>query len=144
MSLNFDQMARCIFTLEASLAHLEHCDPDDILHEIFRNAVIKSFELTLEVSGKFLRKVLQEYSASPGSVSKLVFKDLFRYAASCELMTLEEVERWFHYRDSRNDTAHDYGLYFATTVVAMIQAFVADAKQLHRTLEERHGPSSSG
>ena len=64
MSLNFDQMARGIYTLEASLTHLERCNPDDILYEIFRNAVIKSFELTLEVSGKFLRKVLQEYAGN--------------------------------------------------------------------------------
>jgi len=28
-------------------------------------------------------------------------------------MTLEEVERWFAYRDNRNDTAHDYGEGFA-------------------------------
>jgi nucleotidyltransferase substrate binding protein (TIGR01987 family) len=142
MSLNFDHMARCIHTLEASLTHLDRCDPDDILHEIFRNAVIKGFELTLEISGNLLRKALQEYTGNPGAIHKLVFKEVFRHAASHELMTLEEVERWFAYRDSRNDTAHDYVELFATKVVGMIRAFVEDAKRLHRTLEERHGTSS--
>ncbi|MBF8274925.1 MAG: Nucleotidyltransferase substrate binding protein [Magnetococcales bacterium] len=141
MSLNFDPMARCIHTLEESLSHLDRCDSSEILHEVFRNAVIKGFELTLEISGKALRKSLQEYTGNPGAVNKLVFKDLFRHAARHEIMTIEEVERWFAYRDSRNDTAHDYGEQFATEVMGMIRTFVKDARHLHRVLEERHGAS---
>ncbi|MBF0341945.1 MAG: nucleotidyltransferase substrate binding protein [Magnetococcales bacterium] len=143
MSLNFDHMARCIHTLEESLVQLDRCpEANDVLHEIFRNAVIKGFELTLEVSGKLLRKALQEYAGTPGEINKLVFKDVFRRAAFHGLMTLDEVERWFIYRDSRNNTAHDYGELFANKVLEMIRAFVVDAKRLHRSLEERHGSSS--
>ncbi|MBF0426764.1 MAG: nucleotidyltransferase substrate binding protein [Magnetococcales bacterium] len=139
MSLDFTPMGRCIHTLEESLRHLDAVDGNDTLHEIFRNAVIKGFESTLEVSGNLLRKALQEYMGDPKAISRLVFKDVLRHAATHDLMTLDEVERWFAYRDSRNSAAHDYGEAFATHVLGLIRAFVEDAKRLHRTLEERHG-----
>jgi len=72
----------------------------------------------------------------------LFFKDLFRYAARYNLLTLQEVERWFAYRDSRNDTAHDYGVEFAETVLKLIKKFLVDARSLHQTLSSRQGTST--
>ena len=137
MTLNFDNLARCIQTLEHSLEHLDRCEPGSDDYEVFRNAVIKGFELTLETAGKLLRKVLRDYVANPKTVNDLVFKDLFRQAAHYNLMTLAEVERWFAYRDSRNDTAHDYGVEFAETVLKLIREFLVDARYLHQTLLSR-------
>lgn len=137
MTLNFDNFARCIQTLERSLLYLEQSEPDSDDYEVYRNAVIKGFELTLETAGKLLRKILREYVASPKLVNDLVFKDLFRQAAQYNLMTLAEVERWFAYRDSRNDTAHDYGVEFAETVVTLIKEFLVDARHLQQALVYR-------
>ncbi len=47
MNLNTDHYARCIRTLEASLVHLEKAEAESSEFEIFRNAVVKGFELTL-------------------------------------------------------------------------------------------------
>ena len=58
-------------------------------------------------------------------------------------MTPDEVERWFVYRDSRNDTAHDYGVEFAEKVLVLIRQFVVDVRRLHATLEERHGSGTT-
>lgn len=137
MTLNFDNLARCIQTLDRSLQHLEQSELGSDDYEVYRNAVIKGFELTLETSGKLLRKVLREYVANPKTVNDLVFKDLFRQAAQHNLMTLAEVERWFAYRDSRNDTAHDYGLEFAEKVLKLIKEFLTDARRLQQTLSTR-------
>ena len=137
MTLNYDNLARCIQTLDRSLQHLEQSEAGSDDYEVYRNAVIKGFELTLETSGKLLRKVLREYVANPKTVNDLVFKDLFRQAAQHNLMTLDEVERWFAYRDSRNDTAHDYGLEFAEKVLKLIKAFLTDARRLQQTLSSR-------
>lgn len=137
MTLNYDNLARCIHTLDRSLQHLEQSEPGTDDYEVYRNAVIKGFELTLETSGKLLRKVLREYVANPKTVNDLVFKDLFRQAAQHNLMTLDEVERWFSYRDSRNDTAHDYGIAFAEKVLALIKLFLEDARTLHQRLSSR-------
>ncbi len=138
MTLNFDNLARCIQTLDRSLQHLEQSEPGSDDYEVYRNAVIKGFELTLETSGKLLRKVLRDYAANPKTVNDLVFKDLFRQAAQHNLMSLDEVERWFAYRDSRNDTAHDYGLEFAEKVLKLIKEFLHDARRLHDTLRTRN------
>ncbi len=138
MTLNFDNLARCIQTLDRSLQHLEQSEPGSDDYEVYRNAVIKGFELTLETLGKLLRKVLRDYAANPKTVNDLVFKDLFRQAAQHNLMSLDEVERWFAYRDSRNDTAHDYGLEFAEKVLKLIKEFLHDARRLHDTLCTRN------
>ena len=137
MTLNYDHLARCIQTLDRSLQHLEQSEPGSDDYEVYRNAVIKGFELTLETSGKLLRKVLRDYVANPKTVNDLVFKDLFRQAAQHNLMTLAEVERWFSYRDSRNDTAHDYGVAFAEQVLTLIKLFLEDARALHQRLSAR-------
>ena len=137
MTLNYDNLARCIQTLDRSLQHLEQSESNSDDYEVYRNAVIKGFELTLETSGKLLRKVLRDYVANPKTVNDLVFKDLFRQAAQYNLMSLDEVERWFAYRDSRNDTAQDCGLEFSEKVLKLIKEFLTDARRLHATLNSR-------
>ena len=139
MALNFDPLARCTDTLERALTHLDATAPEAADYDVYRYAVIKGFELTIAIAGKMLRKALREYAGNPKAVNELVFKDVLRHAAKHGLMTEQEVGRWFTYRDSRNDTTHDYGEEFAKRVVVMIRAFVADARHLHATLESRHG-----
>jgi hypothetical protein len=63
--INFDHLQRCCLTLERSLQSLKACEPGSIDYEVIRNAVVKSFELTLEITGKLLRKVLKEYTGAP-------------------------------------------------------------------------------
>ena len=60
---------------------------------MYRNSLVKSFEITLEQSGKLLRKCLAPYYASKKSVDTLTFKDLFREAHKHSLITEEEIER---------------------------------------------------
>ena len=139
MKTNFDHLERCSLTLERSLQSLAIAAPDSIEYEVYRNAVIKSFELTLETSGKLLRKVLKEYVASPKTVDALVFKDVLRHAALHSLLTADELERWLQYRDSRNDTAHHYGEQFAEETLRLITTFQHDTITLHATLKQKHG-----
>ena len=139
MKLNFDHLQRCSLTLERSLQSLARAETGSLDYEVFRNAVIKSFELTLETAGKLLRKVLKAYVGSPKTVDALVFKDVLRHAALYGLFSAAELERWLVYRDSRNDTAHNYGEQFADTTLALITDFQRDALALHETLQQKHG-----
>jgi len=139
MNLNTDHYARCIRTLEVSLSQMEKSEPGSIEYEIFRNAVVKGFELTLETAGKLLRKALKSYTGNPREVDALTYKDLLRHASKHGLTTTEAVERWFAYRDNRNNTAHDYGIGFATETLKLLPAFVADARALEATLREKLG-----
>jgi hypothetical protein len=54
-------------------------------------------------------------------------------------MNVEEVERWFAYRDNRNNTAHDYGKGFADETLSLLPGFLADARRLESLLLERLG-----
>jgi len=139
MKLDFDHLRRCSLTLERSLQSLAKAEAESIDYEVFRNAVIKSFELTLETAGKLLRKVLRQYVGSPKTVDALIFKDVLRHAAVHGLLSAEELERWLVYRDSRNDTAHNYGEEFAEHTLRLITEFQRDALTLYETLCQKHG-----
>ena len=66
-------------------------------------------------------------------------KDILRLAAVHDLLTLPEVERWFSYRDNRNNTAHDYGELFANETLILIPVFLQDIATLADVLERKLG-----
>lgn len=132
-------LRRCLTILEHALGELERSDPDHIGYDVFRAACVKEFELVLEQSGKLLRKRLAPYFASHRQVDRLVFKDLFRQAARHGLITAEACERWLAYRDTRNETAHDYGEILAESTLELLPGFIADAKALADTIEGSTG-----
>lgn len=141
MNLNTDNLLRCIRTLESSLSMLNSAAEHSVDYEVFRNAVVKGFELTLETSGKLLRRALKAYGGSPKAVDELFYKDVLRHAGKHGLLSAEEIERWFAYRDNRNNTAHDYGEGFARETLLLMPAFMKDARALEAALRatfEKH------
>lgn len=116
---------------------LQRAEAGSIEYEVFRNAVVKGFELTLETTGKLLRKALKAYGGNPKAVDELFYKDVLRHAAKHGLLTVDEVERWFAYRDNRNDTAHDYGEAFAQQTLILLSGFVVDARTLEAGLRKK-------
>lgn len=143
MALQTGHLERCIQTLESSLQMLQRAEPDSTEYEVFRNAVVKGFELVLELSGKLLRRALRHYEGNPRKVDELFFKDVFRLAARHGLMDTAAVSRWFTYRDNRNSTAHDYGEAFAQETLVLLPGFIADAKALGQSLRERLGDADA-
>ena len=136
MSIDTAFLRRCTRTLDLALDEIgKHREADDILYDIFRAACVKEFELVLEQSGKLLRKRIAAFFASNRQADQLAFKDLFRHAARHGLIDPETVERWLHYRDNRNDTAHNYGEDFAEATLRLLPSFVADAKALADMIE---------
>ena len=130
MALNTEHLTRCITTLEMAIQKLAEYPVASVDYDMYRYAAVKGFELTLEISGKLIKKTLKPYFASPKQVDQLFFKDIFRQAAKHGLLTLDEVERWFEYRDNRNNTAHDYGEKFANETLKLLPKFVKDAKNI--------------
>src|SRR5208282_1954326 len=139
MNLRTEHRARCLQTLEKSLEQLKGAPQDSIDYEIYRNAVVKGFELTLETAGKMLRKAIKTFTGNPRAVDELTFKDVLRNAAKHGLLEAPAVERWFAYRDNRNNTAHDYGQGFAEETLALMPDFLSDARRLETTLREKFG-----
>jgi hypothetical protein len=82
MNLRTEHFARCLQTLEKSLEQLKRAPVESIDYEIYRNAVVKGFELTLETAGKMLRKGIKSYAGDPRTVDELSFKEVLRHAAN--------------------------------------------------------------
>ncbi len=137
--LNTDHLSRCRQTLESSLTLYQRAEPGSIDQEVFRNAIVKGYELAQETAFKLLKKALKQYGHGGKKLESTPAKEILRLAAVHGLMTLEEVERWFTYRDNRNNTAHDYGEAFAEQTLVLIPAFLADAALLAETLETKLG-----
>jgi nucleotidyltransferase substrate binding protein (TIGR01987 family) len=138
MALNVEHLNRTVATLEqALLAIAQHpASPDNVLFDLYRNAAIKSFELSLETAGKLLRKALKAFEATPRSVDALVFNDVLRHAGKHGVLTSAEVERWLAYRANRNNTAHDYGEGFANDTLQLLPAYLQDVRALSASLQK--------
>ena len=135
MSINTEYLERCIETLEKSYSLIKTAEEGSIDYEMYRNSLVKGFEMTLEQSGKLLRKRLEPFFATKKSLDLLSFKDLFRHALKHSLLEEDEVNRWFKYRDNRNNTAHDYGRAFAEETLTLIDEFLLDTKNLKKVIE---------
>lgn len=133
--INTEYLEKEISVLEKAYTLIKTVPEGSIDYEMYRNSFVKGFEMTLEQSGKLLRKRLLPYFSSKKAVDTLTFKDLFREAAKHSLLSEEEAGRWFMYRDNRNNTAHDYGRAFAEETLTLIDDFINDVKSLKGIIE---------
>jgi nucleotidyltransferase substrate binding protein (TIGR01987 family) len=138
MEIDTVYLERCIATLEKAHALLQKANPENIDYDMYRSASIKEFEIILEQSGKLLRKVLKPYFHSSKAVDQLVFKEVFRHAVLRNIISSESCERWLQYRDSRNNTAHDYGVNFARETLVFLPQFITDAKELAKAIKQHN------
>lgn len=135
MAINTEYLERCIETLKKAANLIKNENENTVEYEMYRNALVKGFEMTLEQSGKLLKKRLLPYFSSKKSADTLTFKDIFRHALKHSLLSEEEVDRWFKYRDNKNNTAHDYGIAFAQKTVLLINDFIKDAEHLKDVIQ---------
>ena len=137
MALSVEHLLRTAATLEQALLAIGRTPAEDaVMFDLFRNAAIKSFELSLETAGKLLRKALKAYGGSPRSVDALVFNDVLRHAGKHAIFDEAAVTRWLAYRANRNSTAHDYGEGFANETLKLLPAYLDDVRALAIKLQE--------
>lgn len=136
MGLDVEHLRRTADTLEQAILKLGEIPSDqDVLYDLYRNAAIKSFELSLETTGKLLRKALKLYGGSPRAVDQLVFNEVLRHAGKHGLMDADGVSRWLAYCANRNITAHDDGVGFANETLKILPSYLADVRVLAAALQ---------
>lgn len=136
MTLSVEHLARTADTLAQAINKIATVDPaDGVSYDLYRNAAIKSFELSLETAGKLLRKALKSFGGSPREVDRWVYNDVLRHAGKHGLMDAAMVERWLVYRANRNTTAHDYGEGFANETLKILPDYLVDVRTLASTLQ---------
>ena len=133
--INTEYLEKSIKTLELSYKLLQESKEESIEYEVFRNSLIKGFEMTIEQSGKLLRKKIAPYFSNKRELDKVTFKDLYRHAHKHSLLESEEVERWIEYRNNRNATAHNYGQKFAEETLVLIDSFIKDVYRLKAIID---------
>jgi hypothetical protein len=122
MSLHTAHLERLGVTLGAALHALQAETPGSVAYDVYRQSVVK-------------RKALKAYTANPRDIDALSYKDVFRLAVRHGLIAPELAERWFTYRDNRNNTAHDYGEAFAEETLKLLPAFLKDVMVLIERLQ---------
>ena len=133
--ISTEYLQKCIATLEKSYEMLIQTQEGTIDYELYRNSLVKGFEMTLEQSGKLLKKKIAPYFATKKALDALTFKEIFRHAHKFSLITEDEVKRWMKYRDNRNHTAHDYGQSFAEETLSLVKDFLVDVKELQKVID---------
>ena len=93
MILNTDHLKRCISTLESSLTMYRSAAPESINQDVFRNAIVKGYELAQETSFKLLKQTLKDFDHDSKKLNTTPIKEILHLAATHKLMTLKEVER---------------------------------------------------
>ncbi len=101
--------------------------------EIVRDGVIQRFEYSHELALRFMKRILEIQHGD--LVDQMGYNNLLRTAS--ERGYIENVEKWFDYRTSRNQSSHTYDGSVAAIVFAAATPFLADALFLLKRLEER-------
>ena len=94
--------------------------------------VIQHFELTYELSWKFMKRWLKG-NVSPTIADGITRRELFRLAAEHRL--IDDVERWMRHHKARNSTSHIFQCTIADAIFAEAPEFCRDAQRLLTTLE---------
>lgn len=128
---------RSVETMQSALKLMEGAEPDSVLYDVYRSAVIKNFELSLETAGQLMRRALRRYYAHARQVDRMTFQQVFREAARHGVLHPSSVSRWLQYRQNRNLTTHDYGELFAEQTLPLMSAFVNDAHTLAAAIDRR-------
>ncbi len=99
-----------------------------------RDAIVKRFEYTYELSWRFMRRHLMWAALEAEPQTR---RDLFRSAARAGLIT--DPEAWFAFHEARNLTAHTYNDRNAATVIDAARRLLPAARSLLGALERHHG-----
>lgn len=135
MQLDFTSLEKAISQLKKSI---DFCNSDLAKNDAeiffqFRSASIQAFEYSFELSVKFIRRKLEIMETAEDVIDNLGYRDLIRKAAERGL--LEEVERWFVYREKRNETSHTYDYRKAENIYKILPEFLISAEKILNNLK---------
>jgi nucleotidyltransferase substrate binding protein (TIGR01987 family) len=97
--------------------------------DIIRDATIKRFEFTFELSWKLISEILKE-----NNINFYGMKSLFKDAG--KLGIIDDVEEWFEYLEARNLTTHTYKETIADEVYETSKLFNANLPVLLGSIKE--------
>jgi len=141
MIIDFSSLASALGQLEKSItfAKSDMAQLNDELFEQLRNSVIQCFEFTYELSGKMLKRYLEETAANPEEIDTSSFQNLIRRGNEQGLLR-SDWSRWKIYRQARTDSSHTYDAGKAEKVYEIAPDFLEEARYLYQQLTARDQP----
>jgi len=128
--IDTSSLTKALQTLEVALEAFARAPEDNFI----RDACIKRFEYSYELSHKLLRRYLE--ATEPNGVNDLSFPKLIRLGYERALLS-ESWDLWEGFRDARNTTSHAYNEKKARDVLDKIPAFLKAARFLGGQIEAR-------
>ena len=136
--LDLSSLKSAVESLEQAVSitqdNKQFCSFTEKQQKVIKAGVIQNFEFTYELCWKFIKRWLETNETT--SVDGLVRNELFRIAAEHQLIT--DITKWFDYHKARNKTFHIYDENIAEEVFNISCAFLPDAKELLKRLEEHN------
>jgi nucleotidyltransferase substrate binding protein (TIGR01987 family) len=126
VKLDYSSLNKAIASLEHAIVRAKQ-HPED---EELRDAVIQRFEYTMDLSWKFMQRIVKIAGVPETSIRTK--RDIFREAAGMGL--IPDPTAWFVYYEARNETSHTYNRIVAQRVYGKAEAFLGDVKALYRAL----------
>lgn len=128
MSKDYEKLS--VTALEHALETLEQVLDDldaDTEKNYIRDASIKRFEYSYELTLKMLRRHLENIADNPGDVKEYSFQEVIRQGYNKGVLE-NSWDIWKEYRIYRNKTSHGYDKSVAKELVSNIPNFLKEAQ----------------
>jgi len=137
MKLELSSLEHAIASLERSVAAANTYDaiiPLE-LKDTVRSGIIHNFKVAYEQCWKMMKRWL-ESNVSSEAVDGVTRRELFRQATQNRL--IDDVDEWMIFHAARNQTSHTYNNDTAEEVSQIAESFVAAARSLISSLQQRN------
>jgi nucleotidyltransferase substrate binding protein (TIGR01987 family) len=132
MNLDLTSLKKALSSLQEVLNELNK----DKTNEFVKDAAVRRFEYTFELSYKMLRRFLEMSETDRQEIKAMSFADIIRTASTKDLL-LNDLEKWAVYREKRNITSHIYDEKKAEEVISIIPDFFKEAEFLLNKLTDK-------
>ncbi len=131
MKISINPLEKSFATLVKALER-SFKEPDDL--EV-RDACIQRFEYTYELCIKLIKRYIEQETPTFDNIDQMNYRDLLRVGV--EVGLIEHLEKWFLYREARNQTSHAYDENKAQRVYDLLPDFVQQAEYLINQFHQR-------
>ena len=119
--INIDNLENAYLTLKECYQDYENNSNSKFV-EYINDACVKRFEYTLEIAWKLAKRIfIQKYGKSE---PELTINNIFRFMEGYGYT--KNWENWKKYYQKRNDTAHEYNIIKARTLIEIVPDFLED------------------
>ncbi len=134
MALDLSSFKKTIVALEESLTIYNKYKGTDEKHErSLKRGAIQAFVISYEMARKMLVRYLKEYYDE--NFDQMPIRDIFRYAQRVGI--LSDAEKWFGYKNNRDNSSHTYDLSIADQVFYATDDFLQEAQYVLKQMERK-------